>query len=125
VLLPLCGVNGVAVTPALALWLAYAALPWWRSPGRWGKRNGLVLWGLAATSLFLVGLHFLGYQRPHYAHHPWQIGLQDVLDLGLELADGGVERFEQGRFIIFPRFVLQSRFDLTKLCKRSRPLPGG
>jgi hypothetical protein len=66
-LLPLCGANGLAVVPALAVWGVYEAFVIPRSrPHSIGPRYAMMAAGLA--SLMLVGLYFVGYQAP--AGHP-------------------------------------------------------
>lgn len=68
VLLPLCGGSGLAMLPALMLWLAgYVGWGWWsgRRPAAWVRATGLVL--LLAGSAVAV-LYLRGYSRP--AHHP-------------------------------------------------------
>jgi hypothetical protein len=68
-LLALCGTNGLALVPALALWLAYAgALCWGRPSGTGRKRDALLAWAFAAVALLIVLLAFLGYEKP--SHHP-------------------------------------------------------
>jgi hypothetical protein len=62
-LLALIGTTGLALVPALALWLGYIGFRYWRSPGAGGKRKGLLVWGLAAAALFMVPLYFIDYQK--------------------------------------------------------------
>lgn len=61
-LLPLCGANGLAYVPALALWLAYAGVVRWRRAGPGSKRDGLVLLAFALAAFALVAFYFVGYQ---------------------------------------------------------------
>ncbi len=68
ILLPLCGANGVGLTPALALWLGYAALLHWRRGTHEGKRAGLILFGAALIAVMLVAVYFIGYRSVPY--HP-------------------------------------------------------
>ncbi len=58
--LPFCGANGAALAPALALWLAGAALA--------RRRGAGLLAGLAVLIVAAVALSFPGYTRP--ALHP-------------------------------------------------------
>jgi len=62
--LPLCGSAGVALVPALAVWLGYAAVALWRSGQPGGRRHAVALAALAALDCALVGLYFWGYFRP-------------------------------------------------------------
>ena len=66
-MLPLCGFPGLVYVPALAIWLGFAGVQYWRSPERYGKPRALVIWGLMSAALLLVALYFVGYQEP--AHH--------------------------------------------------------
>jgi hypothetical protein len=61
--LALMGPQGLALVPALALWLVYLGILHWRSSGRWGKWISVVVWGLTATALLLVPLYFVGLHR--------------------------------------------------------------
>jgi hypothetical protein len=63
-LLPLCGTMGLAQVPAAACWLAACGLTAWRSAERHGRRDGACMLALAAASLALVGVYFIGLQRP-------------------------------------------------------------
>jgi hypothetical protein len=56
--LPLTGANGVALVPALALWMMYVGWLAWRKSQR---RQAAVFWGIAVASLLLVGVYFAGY----------------------------------------------------------------
>jgi hypothetical protein len=60
-LLALIGTIGLALVPALALWLGYVGAVCWRSVQPGGKRNGLVAWGFAAAGLVLVPLYFVDF----------------------------------------------------------------
>jgi hypothetical protein len=62
--LALIGPNGLAMVPALALWLAYVGVLYWRSPESHGRRNALLVWGLAAAALILVPLYFVDLPKP-------------------------------------------------------------
>jgi len=56
VALPLCGANGLALVPLLALWAAYAALSARRRPAV------LLLGGVVAAAAIVI-LYFIGYER--------------------------------------------------------------
>ncbi|MEQ9232886.1 hypothetical protein [Coleofasciculus sp. E2-BRE-01] len=68
VLLPLCGAVGLVFALFLAPWLIYWGVRHWRT----SKTNGGRRWssgflmGTAAIALALVGLYFVGYQRPYW-----------------------------------------------------------
>jgi len=59
--MPLCGANGLAFVPALALWLLYAGVVSWRSGGV-SRKCGAVLVAFAILSLALTGSYFVGYR---------------------------------------------------------------
>ncbi len=67
-LLPLCGANGLGLTPALAAWLGYAALVCWRTGSSEGRRDAIILSALGVAALGLVALYFVGYSSVPY--HP-------------------------------------------------------
>jgi hypothetical protein len=81
--LPFCGANGAALAPALAVWLAAAALL--------RRRGAGLLAGLAVLALAAVGVSFLGYTRPalHPASPGVGPGLRSAL-LVLLMAEGPV-----------------------------------
>ncbi len=62
-LLPLTGANGVALVPALALWLGYTGIVQWRSGEPAGKAIGLAAVALAVAGFLLVGFYFLGFDK--------------------------------------------------------------
>lgn len=62
-LLPLCGANGVALVPALALWLGYAALCRRDGERTSLERNRIVILVLVIVAVLLVGLYFLGWRK--------------------------------------------------------------
>jgi hypothetical protein len=65
VLLSLSGPGGLPYALALAIWLAYRGVFYWRSPTElYGKRNCLLAIGLAVLAVLLVGLYFVGYVNP-------------------------------------------------------------
>ncbi len=68
VLLTGCGAHGVALVPALALWLLVCAVLRWRSPEARAKRDSLLMLVTASAALLLVGLYFVGYEKVPY--HP-------------------------------------------------------
>jgi hypothetical protein len=61
-LLPLCGGGGLALVPALALWLGYGGWRRWRSADPEARRTGLMLLIFALAALLLTGLNFVGYR---------------------------------------------------------------
>lgn len=73
-LLTMCGAHGVALVPALALWVAYFGIHCWRSGTRWAKRDGAFIVGIAVLALLFVGLYFVGFEKvPHHpsSSSPW------------------------------------------------------
>lgn len=68
VLLPLCGAIGLVFVPFLALWFSYCGvLQWYAVKTNGGRRwCGGFLLGSAAIALCLVGLYFVGYERPYW-----------------------------------------------------------
>ncbi len=68
VLLPLCGAIGLVFVPFLALWLSYCGVLHWYSVKKVGGRQWLggFLIGSAAIALCLMGLYFVGYERPYW-----------------------------------------------------------
>jgi hypothetical protein len=65
-LLPLSGANGLISVPVLALWLGYCGMRQWLAPNaREGQQwTGGFLIGSAVVTLCLMGLYFVGYERP-------------------------------------------------------------
>ena len=62
VLLFLAGPSGLPYVLAFAAWLGYCAVLLWRSPSQpHGRRDGLIVLGLAASCVALVGLYFVGF----------------------------------------------------------------
>lgn len=61
VLLPLCGANGVALAPLLALWLGWRGGTLWRSGTAGGRAVGGWMILAAATALLGVILYWVGY----------------------------------------------------------------
>ena len=65
VLLALSGPNGLPYALALAIWLCYQGSLYWRSPSELhGKRDCLLVMGLAVLAVLLVGLYFVDYANP-------------------------------------------------------------
>jgi hypothetical protein len=88
VALPLCGANGMAYMPPLALWLGYAAYVRGQSSGKAASYRLLVAALPAALAGLLVFLYFHGYQRP--SHHPapsspWAVARTTLQFLGASL----------------------------------------
>jgi hypothetical protein len=88
ILLPLCGANGLALVPALAIWLGYQGILRWRSRQPGGKRTGLLNLAFASASLAVVAFYFIGYQKISY--HPPSAGLWPSLLVSLEFVSGAV-----------------------------------
>lgn len=66
ILLPLCGASGLILVPPMALWLGFDAIYHLRlvrlhDSHRWGEIFSL---GCAVIALLLVGIYFIGYERP-------------------------------------------------------------
>jgi hypothetical protein len=62
--LPLCGLNGVALVPPLAVWLSVAAVARWRSGDATGRRVGAVWLLLALAALGLAVVCVASMQPP-------------------------------------------------------------
>jgi hypothetical protein len=62
-LLPLSGSTGVALVPALGLWLGYWAVVQWLSREPRGRRNSLLIGALTVAALALVPVYFSGFAR--------------------------------------------------------------
>ena len=64
VLLSLSGPGGLPYVLALAIWLGYRGGLYWRSSSELhGKRDCLLVMGLALLAVLLVGLYFVGYNK--------------------------------------------------------------
>jgi len=64
-LLPLSGANGVALVPAMALWLGHVALRALRAKE---TARGLAALAMVLASVVLTGLYFVGFEKvPNYA----------------------------------------------------------
>jgi hypothetical protein len=69
VLLPLTGATGLLFVPVLALWLGYSGVVQWSRATTHDRPRwiGVFLIAAAAVALCLVGLYFVGYERPAWA----------------------------------------------------------
>lgn len=67
-LLPLSGGMGLALVPAAALWLAVCGIALWRSDRPHARRDAAVALAFAVGGTALVGLYFVGFEKP--AHSP-------------------------------------------------------
>jgi hypothetical protein len=61
--LPLCGANGLALVPALAVWLAVAGLAAWYAASPRGKKRALLLFAFALAGPLLIALYYSGYEN--------------------------------------------------------------
>jgi hypothetical protein len=82
ILLPLCGANGLSVMPPLALWLAYAALVYWRRGEVSGRRAAVIFMVSAVVVTTLAGLYLVGYSNVPY--HPSTHNPRDMLRTALQ-----------------------------------------
>jgi hypothetical protein len=85
----LCGFYGLLYLPAMAAWLAFAAIVTWRSAEPRAKPRALGLAALAALLLALVGVCFLGLERvprPSGA----QVGLLERVRTGVQFLSGAL-----------------------------------
>lgn len=80
-LLPLCGANGLALVPALAVWLAVAGQAQIRQ-GPSGRKAGVLNLAASALALGLVAWYFRGYQSS--THHATHGGLAAALRTSLQ-----------------------------------------
>ncbi|MEJ7914047.1 MAG: hypothetical protein WKF70_12885, partial [Chitinophagaceae bacterium] len=87
-LVAMCGAHGVALLPALALWIGYFGVRCWRSPGRSARRDGTIIVGIAGLVLLFVGLYFVGYQRLPY--HPRSLGFRAPLKTAVQFLTMGL-----------------------------------
>jgi hypothetical protein len=89
-LLTLCGAIGLALVPALVVWLGCVAVAHWRSPGPHRRGHSLLAGGLAAAALLLLGLYFVGWQKPPSEEEsPTCPGLRFALRTGVEFLSMG------------------------------------
>lgn len=87
--LPLCGANGLALVPALAVWFGYSGLLHWHSTGRRGKLRGLLTLSLSFISIFEFITYFIYYRRPYYCYDPALAGLRGQLRTSLQFLSMG------------------------------------
>lgn len=87
--LPLCGGPGLAYVPALALWLGYVGILYWRDPKRLVQSSRLLVLGMAIAALLLVPLYFLGYERANPHADP---SLREALRVSLQFMSLGLGR---------------------------------
>jgi hypothetical protein len=82
--LPLCGANGLLFGPLLALWFGYYGVVQWRAAKASGaRRSGAgFLVGSAAVTLILVGLYFIGYERPSWT--PPSLGVEASIQTAIQ-----------------------------------------
>lgn len=83
-LIALCGQNGVALVPALSLWIAWSGFEQWRSKGRGAARRAAMIALLALCPLGLVALVF--YRLPL----PEQTSLWPSFPVALEFLVNGL-----------------------------------
>jgi hypothetical protein len=60
-LLPLCGANGLALVPALVLWLVGAGISQWRAGTSRSKRSALIVLASVLPALLLLTVYHWGY----------------------------------------------------------------
>jgi hypothetical protein len=63
-MLPLCGANGLVLTPALGLWLALSSAIVWFSPAADRKFEAIAMMALVVAALVIARLYLVGFQRP-------------------------------------------------------------
>ena len=80
--LPLCGANGLALAPALSLWLLASAAAQLirRAPG--GRRAGFLILGVTAIAILPAALYFWGYRAA--GHHAIEGGIAATLTTALQ-----------------------------------------
>jgi len=69
-LLPLCSAAGLALVPALTLWLAPVGILHCRAADATSRRQGWLVLALIVTALVLSGLSFLSLRQPGQAPAP-------------------------------------------------------
>jgi hypothetical protein len=85
VLLPLCGTNGAALVPALAVWLVIAGLlHCFSSADPHARRNGLAIIGLALAAFLLVIEYFVEYVKWDAEFHPADSGARETLRTAMQ-----------------------------------------
>ncbi len=81
--LPLMGGSGLALVPALALWLAFVGVLHCRAADAASRRLGWLVLGLIAAALLLAGLYSIGFQ--HSSKGAPSCKPSAVLECGLEV----------------------------------------
>ena len=117
-LLPLCGANGLAMTPGLALWLAYQGFRRWRACASGWTWEGFGLLTFAAATLGLVGFYFVNYERAEDAAAPTTIwnGLVTSLQFGTSMLGGGTVYFWPASGALFLGLMAASGLALVWVC---------
>jgi hypothetical protein len=87
ILLSMSGAHGVALVPALALWLAIVGIIRWHSGERRSRPEGIIMLGFAALGFILTGLYFVGYEKVPY--HPTSPDLKATLFTALKFLTMG------------------------------------
>jgi hypothetical protein len=83
VLLTLCGVNGVVLIPALALWLSYAAVRQWSSTIPSVRQASRLMLMFAGLAIVMIPLTFVNVHRDTFARSS---SVWDTLRTSLEFA---------------------------------------
>lgn len=84
----LCGATGLVFAPAGTLWLGYAGLVRRGESGKSAVLQGNTMLAFAGLSLLLLGLYFVGYQRPSY--HPASAGWISSLKVAMQFVSVGI-----------------------------------
>jgi hypothetical protein len=84
-LLPLTGPVGILYVPALAVWLGYVGLLYYRSPGRMNTRNSILILTLVGITILLAGACLIGYQDPSAESGSPHLGVHAALKTSVEL----------------------------------------
>lgn len=123
-LLPLTGANGLALVPALGLWLGYLAILIWRSGDLHARRNSFLTVCFGLSALLLVGLYLIGYE--HVPGHPASSGFLSTLSTCAKLLTIGFGPALQGLwpFSVLGVFLLLL-ITVTVLVVRLRDQPQG
>lgn len=81
ILLPLCGANGLIYLLPVLPWLAYEGFVQFRGKELGANRKiGILLFGSVFLTLLIVGVYFIGYERPSW--NPPSPGLRATLKTG-------------------------------------------
>lgn len=80
-LLPVLGPSTLAYVPALAVWLSYVAIALWKQPDRRLRKLAVAIGGIAAATLALLVVYFLGFEK--------EVLWQARLDAGVPTEDSG------------------------------------